>query len=213
MSRRPYAIMNMPLSIKPRPVVKAAVIVGGASQAHKRNAGDYYATPEDCTRALLDSYGSLFEGRDLWEPACGEGAISNVLRGIGNPLLDNRPRVVSTDLEDRGFGTPGVDFLTQTVSRGAIITNPPFSLAAEFIEKAASFDQPFAMLLKATYWHAKKRRDLFDTTGPLAVAPMTWRPAMAPERGKSGTMDFLWTVWGSKPSPSCEYRPLSRPPA
>ena len=211
MTKRPYAIMNMPVPIKPRPVVKAAVIVGGASQAHKRNAGDYYATPEDCTRALLDSYGSLFEGRDLWEPACGEGAISNVLRGIGNPLLDNRPRVVSTDLEDRGFGTPGVDFLTQTVSRGAIITIPPFSLAAECIEKAASFDQPFAMMLKATYWHAKKRRDLFDTTGPLAVAPMTWRPAMAPERGKSGTMDFIWTVWDVHPSKTCEYRPLNRP--
>ena len=191
--------------------VQSATIGGGASQTHKRKPGDYYATPADCTHALLESYGWLFEGRDLWEPACGQGAISSVLRGIGNPLLENRPKIVSTDLEDHGFGTPGVDFLTQTESHGAIVTNPPFSLAEAFIEHAASFGQPFAMLLKATYWHAGKRQALFDTTGPLAVAPMTWRPSMAPERGKSGTMDFLWTVWGSQPSSKCEYRPLPRP--
>jgi len=46
-------------------------------------------------RALLSV--ETFEG-SIWEPACGDGAISKVLLAAG---FD----VVSTDLIDRGFGT------------------------------------------------------------------------------------------------------------
>jgi hypothetical protein len=28
---------------------------------------------------------------------------------------------------------------------------------------------------------------------------------MSPERGKSATMDFIWTVWGAAPSKKTEY--------
>jgi hypothetical protein len=146
----------------------------------------------------------MFDKGRVWEPACGDGAISKVLEANG---LD----VVSTDLYDRGYGKGGMNFMTSDCTCGSIITNPPFNLAAQFIERAAEKEVPFAMLLKATYWHAAKRSELFNRTRPLAVMAMSWRPAMSPERGKSGTMDFIWTVWRSKPVNLSRYHVFSKP--
>jgi hypothetical protein len=178
--------------------MKPSTIIGGASSQHGRNAADFYATPPECTIALLNNYQRLFEGSRVWEPACGDGAISKVLEG-------RRLDVISTDLHDRGYGKGGMNFLTADCNCGSIITNPPFSLAADFIKRAATKEVPFAMLVKSTYWQAAKRYDLFQRTKPLAIIAMSWRPAMSPERGKSGTMDFIWTVWDRKPAKKTEY--------
>jgi hypothetical protein len=175
------------------------VILGGASETHARHGADFYPTPPECTEALVRAFPSLFQGVHLWEPACGDGAISDV--------LSRRATVLSTDLHVRGYGTGGVDFLTASLPNDVqgIVTNPPFDLAGDFIEHACSMGVPVAMLVKATYWHAKGRIGLFRRTGPLAVCPLTWRPRFCPERGKAPTMDFIWTVWGPTPAPSPSY--------
>ena len=178
--------------------MKASTIIGGSSNQYGRNAADFYATPPECTIALLDNFDWLFSGSRIWEPACGDGAISKVLEGRGY-------EVISTDLYYRGYGDSGMNFLNAECNCGGIITNPPFNLAAEFIERSAAKNIPFAMLTKSTFWHAKKRQKLFEATRPMAIIAMTWRPAMSPERGKSATMDFIWTVWGAAPSKKTEY--------
>jgi|TARA_B110000211_G_scaffold112291_1_gene130526 hypothetical protein len=184
--------------------MKSSTMIGGKSNQHGRNAADFYATPPECTIALLDEFGWLFEGLSVWEPACGDGAITKVLRS-------KKYEVYSSDKYSRGYGLSKVDFLKSEMWPQSIITNPPFNLAEQFIEKAVTREVPFAMLLKATYWHAAKRNELFNRTRPLAVMAMSWRPAMSPERGKSGTMDFIWTVWGSKPSLETKYIVSKKP--
>lgn len=83
---------------------------------YRRVPYDFYPTPPEGTRALLSV--ERFAG-SIWEPACGNGAISKVLLAAGY-------NVVSTDLIHRGFGTGGINFLTQTSTRGRnIITNRP----------------------------------------------------------------------------------------
>ena len=184
--------------------MKAATIIGGLSETYKRNEADFYATPKECTEALINALPNIFTPDKLFrEPACGDGAISKVLESKGL-------QVKSTDLHDRGFGTHGVDFLNcASTECTAIITNPPFKIAADFIRVATQLNVPFAMLLKATYWHAASRSDLFEQTKPSHVFPLAWRPAMSPERGKSATMDFCWTVW-DKTQPQCTYQILRR---
>ena len=59
-----------------------------------RHKDDFYPTPETSIRPFLDL--EVFEG-DIWEPACGDGAISAVLREHGYNTVD-------TDLNDWGFG-------------------------------------------------------------------------------------------------------------
>lgn len=101
----------------------------GASNhcSHKRQPEDYYATDPKAVTLLLDL--EKFKGPIL-EPCCGEGHISKV-------LIENGFKVKSFDLVDRGFGEVQ-DFLTDEVSswKGDIITNPPYKLANEFLNKA-----------------------------------------------------------------------------
>ena len=190
------------MTIKMSGGIMASSIGGGASSNYERVEADFYPTPADCTIALLTWFGESFP-REVWEPACGDGAISRVLEAHGFTVW-------SSDLHDRGYGRSGVDFLAMDV-RHPVVTNPPFSLAEEFIRKAREADQPFAMLLKATYWNTTGRRALFHETGPYAVLPLTWRPNFVPARGKSPTMDVGWTVWAARPVETCLYAPLPRP--
>lgn len=184
--------------------IPSSTIIGGLSGQHKRNEADFYPTPPECTLALVGRFRGLL-GRNVWEPACGDGAISEVLNSLGFDVF-------STDLRHTGYGHGGVDALgTRPENIDSIVTNPPFNQAAEFILHARSSGLPFAMLLKSTYWHAASREKLFHDTGPAAVCPMLWRPNFAPERGRAPTMDVCWTVWHAHPVPSCEYVPLPKP--
>jgi hypothetical protein len=175
--------------------IQSSVMIGGASEAHKRREADFYPTPTEVTEALLRVFPKYFSNTVVWEPACGDGAISRVLERSNN-------KVISTDLNDQGYGKPNVNFLTAPLPANAkaIVTNPPFDLAQKFILHACSFGVPVAILLKATYWNAKSRIDLLRNTGPIAVCPLTWRPKFCPDRGSAPTMDFMWTVWGPKPA-------------
>jgi hypothetical protein len=103
---------------------------------YEREGRDFYATPAWVTQALLRHV--RFRG-PIWEPCCGDGAMSSV-------LADHGYDVVSTDLVDRGFGTPGVDFLTCRVVRGdcrSIVTNPPYGDTGSQVGQSRS---PTAML-------------------------------------------------------------------
>ncbi len=78
---------------------------------------EFYPTPPEAVRALLSV--EQFDG-SIWEPACGDGAISKVLQAANH-------EVISTDLVDRGFGRGGVNFLKTDKPLGKhIITNPPY---------------------------------------------------------------------------------------
>jgi hypothetical protein len=161
-------------------------MVGGHG---KREKDDFYPTPREAVDALLEStvVGHL---RKVWEPACGDGAISKVLESRGI-------QVVSTDIVDRGYGQGGVDFLeTNHLFAPAIITNPPFKLAEQFIHHSLALGaETVAMLLKATFWNAASRLALYREHQPAVVLPLTWRLDFT--GGGAPTMDCMWVVWGA----------------
>jgi hypothetical protein len=98
----------------------------------RRIPHEFYPTPPEATRALLSV--ERFDD-DIWEPACGHGAIAKELIAAGY-------HTVSTDLVDHGFGLSGIDFLKQTAPRARhIVTNPPYGsgLADAFITRALGF--------------------------------------------------------------------------
>ena len=180
--------------------INSSTIAGGGS---KNEPFDYYPTPPDATQGLLGSL-NLPKNMTVWECACGNGAMSKVLEDYGF-------NVMSSDIrEDCGYGESGVDFFKETRVCDAIITNPPFGVAQEFIEKALKDAPIVCMLLKAHYWHTKKRFSLFQSNPPSFVLPLTWRPNFMQERGKSPTMDFQWSVWVDGDT-NTKYRLLSKP--
>jgi hypothetical protein len=171
---------------------------GASDRIHpKRAKDDFYPTPPEATRALLSV--ERFDG-SIWEPACGDGAISSVLTHAGH-------FVISTDLIDRGYGDGGVDFLAEAAPRAKhIITNPPYGrgLADKFIGRALSLTRKtggsVAMLLALSSLCHPTRHDKFVRSPPAAIYGLDhlvcfpngiYNEAIV----GAGTERFCWVVW------------------
>lgn len=154
----------------------------------QRKKSDFYQTPYSMTQHLLDR--EKFEGSIL-EPASGDGAIVKVLR-------DNEYEIEHFDINKSG-----VDFLEldEDVKYDNIITNPPFSLAFEFIQKAKKiYNKTICMLLPLSYLHGQHRYEnrIFEKLKTVYV--FTRYPLLTDtvrEDGKynTGMMVYAWFVW------------------
>lgn len=118
------------------------------------------------------------------EPACGNGAISKIVGGI------------AYDKE--------VDFLKESNKYDTIITNPPYSLAQDFILKAKEVaNKKIIFLLPLSYLHGKKRFDTIwtDKKFPLArIYVFTRYPLLGEElredgKHNTGMMVYAWYVF------------------
>lgn len=166
----------------------------GISQTAVREENDYYATDPKAMTELL-KYESFNE--NVWECACGEGNLSEVLKDHGH-------NVFSTDLIDRGYADELLDFL-QNVRNfdGDIITNPPFKYTTQFILNALAAvpeGNKVAMFLKLNYLSGKARyREIYSKFPPQRVYVFSGRVACSknntPEGFKGGAMDYAWFVW------------------
>lgn len=176
---------------------------GGLKPTTKRTADldgpDFYPTPSWATHALIDN--EPFHG-DIWECACGDGAMSAVLEETGN-------HVESSDLYDRGFGDIGHDFLTTTQRRKNIITNPPFHSAEGFVASALKqAESKFALLLRLAFLEGGNRaRTIFTVHPPSRVWVFSERITFYPKGAKragSGTTAYAWFVWNKDHAGSTE---------
>jgi len=159
-----------------------------------REKNDYYATDPIALKKLLK-----YEKFDLniWEPACGEGNLSEVLKEKGH-------NVYSTDLIDRGYQDEILDFLkTNNKWFGDIITNPPFTYTTEFVLKSLESirtGSKVAMFYKMNYLSGVKRyKEIYSKFPPIRVYVFTKRVACSknnnPEGFKGGAMDYIWCIW------------------
>jgi hypothetical protein len=156
---------------------------------------DYYRTPPEATRALLKVF--PYRNVKIWEPACGDGAISKILEAEGHT-------VVSTDLVGRGYGIGGIDFLMTQESMGpVIVTNPPFKLAAPFVRHALFTLQVAEvwMLLRLAFLESMTRRDIIDEGHLRDVylfrkrLPFMHRDGWSGKTLASSGMPFAWFHW------------------
>ena len=169
--------------------------LSGTSVSRVRVENDYYATPTESTKALLNE--ENFVGNIL-EPCCGEGHISKVLKEYGYDVISN-------DLVDRGYGEYNQDYLTSTnLKADNVITNPPFKYAKEFIEKSLQDTTgKVAMFCKIQLLEGVSRKELFENTPLKTVYVFSKRQNPlrngnpVDENGKkwSSTMCFAWFVW------------------
>lgn len=169
----------------------AAWAKGIAPDAENRERDDFYPTPPEATRALLNV--EKFEG-GIWEPACGDGSISRVLEAAGY-------EVESTDLIARGYGTPNRDFLLEwQQTADNIVTNPPFKHAEDFARHSLRRSRrKVAMLCRLAWLEGKERGKMFRTTPLARVWVFSSRVLMTRAgmemSGGGGMIAFAWYVW------------------
>ena len=174
------------------------MMVAGVGMSSKAVRGlEFYRTPVEATWSLIEIEQGLIPHR-IWEPACGDGAISKILEASGRDVM-------STDIVDRGFGVGGVDFVTTMFpfsDYNGIVTNPPFSLAQDFVDRA--FDYPSihycALLLRLSFLEAVGRKDWFEANPPARIHVSSRRLPMMPREGYEGkqsssTLAHAWYIW------------------
>lgn len=158
----------------------------------EREKYDYYATDPEAVEMLLEM--EKFN-QYIWEPACGEGHISEVLK-------QHNYQVASTDLIDRGYGENFFNFLeSEGEWVGDIITNPPYKHAQEFLEKSMELIKhgaKIAMFLKLTFLEGKRRAKMFERYPPKIIYVSSSRIRCA----KSGDFNtdtsavaYCWFIW------------------
>ena len=174
---------------------------------YDRQQNDFYPTPAWVTEALLASV--TLHG-PVWEPCCGDGAMARVLKDQGHT-------VVASDLVDRGFGRPGVDFLA---AQGfpeecrSMITNPPYGdgggsekgvhapgALLHFVRHAIALtgrvDGQLALLVRFQ-WLAGRKAATLISSGPLAKIVVLQRRIRWFDMGpmtNHGQHHHAWLFW------------------
>ena len=172
--------------------------LAGGNPKNERVENDYYATNPKALKALLER--ESFDFSTFLEPCVGEGHLANVVNSKNGTYID---------IVDRGFpNTIEHDFLEWECDNkfSSIITNPPYSLAKEFVEKGMSLlsqNGKMAMFLKIQFLEGVKRIDMFTKYSPKYIYVFTKRMSTwnngneLDTNGKrwATTMTHAWFVW------------------
>lgn len=114
----------------------------------ERKESDRYETPLSLTKELINT--GVLEGvKTILEPAAGYGAMAKVLREAGFEVTEK-------DIMHNQ------NFLLDEYEYGqydAVVTNPPFSLYTEFVEKAKQVAPIVVMLSKVNFFGVQDRYD------------------------------------------------------
>ncbi len=162
---------------------------------------DFFPTPRWATFALIDN--EKFS-REIWECACGDGAMARVLGETGCT-------VPSTDLYERGYGEAGHNFLTASRRAENIVTNPPYNCAEGFVASGVKLAKcKFALLLRLAFLEGANRANtIFSRVPPARVWVFSERITFYMKGAKqagSGTTAYAWFVWDKDASSKTELR-------
>lgn len=185
------------------------------AQRHEpKDSRDDFPTPPWATRALMEHVigTDRVKGMDCLEPACGRGYMAR-------PLSEYFGAVVAADAHHYGYA-PVRDFLSYPYEAGAydwVITNPPFRLAEDFVERALSVARVGVAILARTVFleSVGRYRSIFRERPPAIFAQFSERVPMVKGRvdQKATTATgYAWFVWlhGNNSAPQLAWVPPCR---
>lgn len=160
---------------------------------------DTFQTPNYATDLLVPFIPRQLDNSEtlVWECASGFGKISNRLSYHGFNVFSTDTRE-SENLDRIHNFITGEDIREEFyMGNFVIITNPPFSIKEEFIEKAFGYKVPFAFLINADY--SGKQID-WILRGCEKIIPNRRIDYITPtgRNGKTSSSQFhsMWLTWG-----------------
>ena len=120
----------------------------------KATETDLFETSVEMLDTLADIL-PILDGKKVFEPCNGNGAITNYLKGNGIDVL----------ARDKYTMKESHDFLTEPIPEEIeiIVTNPPFNLKYEFLAKLSAWGKMFVLLLPVETLFTKKGFKLFQS--------------------------------------------------
>ena len=175
--------------------------LGASNHTDKeRQNEDFYATDPVAIDKLVKAVNLP---KCIWECACGEKHLSNRLEELDY-------FVCSSDIIQRCDDVVELDFLKSKVApfagQMAIVTNPPYKYAKEFVLKALdllTYGELCCMFLKLTFLEGKGRyKDLFSKYPPKKILVFSERVLCAKnadfegmKQGGGSAVAYAWFVW------------------
>jgi len=163
---------------------------------------EVFRTPAYCYELLFDRHPEWFVGRGF-DPAAGDGRMIREIVRRGNPgphFLNDIREEERHALIDCGEATIG-DYLSMVdpPASNFMITNPPFTKAVEFVQKAREHVSGPICILQSTRWQStQKRSEWLRTAGLALVLNLPRRPQWEVDSGvvvRNNVMDFAWYVF------------------
>ena len=137
--------------------------MSATNRGTKRNENDFYATPQSAIEPILQ-YIDLSQVNSFGEPCSGDDDILDHFRSIGD-----------IQIADLRYG---VDYLKTNFQHcDLIVTNPPFSLALEFLEKSLMEAHTVIYLLRLNFMGADCRKSFWEKNPPTHIFTLTKRPS------------------------------------
>jgi hypothetical protein len=169
-----------------------------AQRVEAADSPDDFPTPPWATRGFMEHViadQGPFSGMSCLEPACGAGHMAKVLNEYFG-------EVRASDAYDYGYGKVRdyLDVPYETNAVDWVITNPPFRLAEQFVERSLKVARKgVAVLVRTVFIESVGRyRNLFEVNPPSKFAQYTERVPMV--RGRldqkaSTATGYAWLVW------------------
>lgn len=145
-----------------------SVLLGmsATNRGAERVEADFYPTPEYSFKPLLRY---LPRGGQVWEPAWGD-------RRLVKWMLEAGIDAWGADLNEPEEENR-VDFLKDKTLRYCTLTNPPFSLAFQFVQHACAISEHVFMLLRLPFLASDERVEWFRQHEPSALLVLSKRPS------------------------------------
>lgn len=135
-------------------------------------ASDEYYTPPEAIDILIPY---LQKTKTIWEAAWGQGHMAKHLKQKGYKVV----------------GEEGLDFFQTELHSDTIITNPPYSIKNEFLQRAYELKRPFALLLPLEALCGLARYPLYKQFGIQLLVPSTRIQFI----GNNTTSCYFNTAW------------------
>lgn len=173
--------------------------ISATNRGSKRIDSDFYATPLSTVHTFLDNY-KLKDGAIL-EPSAGNGNIIKAIYEKGywyNLITGVEIRDEYNNLIEYCNEVYIDDFLTwqPKIKYKTIISNPPYSLAQEIIEKCfeiADENTEIIMLLRTAFLESKKRYNFWQKHPLNGLYVLSQRPSFT-GKGTDAT-SYAWFIW------------------
>lgn len=149
----------------------------------KSQAADYCQTPQYALDPLLPYLDSNWR---LWESACGQG---NLVTGLQKKGFN----VIGSDI------LGGCDFFEFAPNFDCQVTNPPYSIKLEWLERSYSLGKPFALLLPVELLGVGKAQRMFKANGIevlLLNKRIDFQTVNTKFEKSSSWFPTAWYTWG-----------------
>jgi hypothetical protein len=149
-----------------------------------RNERDNYATPPWCYEGL-EEFIDWSKVHDVLEPCAGDNRILDWLGKHSVITFSAEIRQEKDYFEQNYFGWKKFDL---------IVTNPPYSLALEFVKKGIEDSICSFWLLRLNFLASQSRKSFFLANPLSALIVLSKRPSFRLTGGTDST-DYGWFVW------------------